>query len=98
MVFAVTECIKEVVVALEQFPGPIPPLDPPTNLTTKICAIFYNFSIYHWDNCNDKSKCFDYGDFVFAREIEDTIGVDFGIVPTLMDEIPMRDYGDSNNI
>jgi hypothetical protein len=49
-------------------------------------------------NFSDKSKCFDYGDFVFAREIEDNIGVDVGIVPTLMDNIPMRDYGDNNNI
>jgi hypothetical protein len=43
-------------------------------------------------------KCFDYGDFVFAQEIEDNIGVDVGIVPTLMDNSPIRDYGDSNNI
>ena len=39
---------------------------------------------------------FDYGDFVSAREMEDIIGVDAGTVPTLMDNIPMRDYGDSN--
>jgi hypothetical protein len=32
-----------------------------------------------------KSKCFDYGDFVFAREIEDNIVVDVGILPILMD-------------
>ncbi len=71
---------------------------PPTSLTTKICGILDNFSIYHWDDFCDKSKCFDYGDFVSARDIEDTIGVDVGIVPTLMDHIPMRNYGDSNDI
>ena len=51
--------------------------------------------IYHWDNFSDKSKCFDYGDFIFAREIEDNIGVDAGNVPTLIYNIPMRDSGDS---
>ena len=50
------------------------------------------------DNFRDKSKFVDYGDFVSAREIEDNIGVDDGIVPPLMDNIPMRYYGDSNKI
>ena len=98
LVVAVIDCINEVVVALEKLPRPIPPLDPLTSLTTEICGMLYNFSIYPWDNFYDKSKCFDYGEFVSAREIEDNICVDDGIVPTLMDNIPMRDYGDSNNI
>ena len=38
--------------------------------------IFFDFSIYHWDDFGDKSKCFDCGDFVFSREIEDNIGFD----------------------
>ena len=84
MVVAVTDGINEVEVALEQLPGPIPPLYPPTSLTTEICGIVDNFSIYHWDNFNDKSKCFDYGDFVSAREIEENIGIDAGIVPTFL--------------
>ena len=37
-------------------------------------------------------------DFVSSREIEDNIGVDIGISPNLMDAIPMRNYGDSNNV
>jgi len=98
LVVAVTDNINEDVVALEQLLEPIPPLDPPTSLTTEIFAIFDNFSIYHWDNFSDKFKYFDYGDFVFAQEIEDNIGIDVGIVPTLMDNISMRDYDDSNNI
>jgi hypothetical protein len=36
---AVTDSIIEVVVALEQLPGPIPPIDLPTSLTTEICGI-----------------------------------------------------------
>ena len=54
--------------------------------------------MYHWDNFSDKSKCFDSCDFVSAREIDDNIGVDVGIVPTLVDIIRVRDYGDINNI
>ena len=52
------------------------------------------FSIYYWDNFSDKSNFFYYGNFVSAREIENTIGADVGIVPTLMYNIPTRDYGD----
>jgi hypothetical protein len=92
----VTDSINEVVVALEHHRGPIPPIDLPTSLTTKICGIFDNFDIYHWDDFIDKSKCFNYGDFVTAREIENNIGAYVGIVPTLMDNIPMRDYNDNN--
>ncbi len=96
---AVTDNINEVVVTLDQLPGPIPPIDLPTSLsTTKICGIFDSFGIYHWDDFIDKSKCFDYGDFVTEREIEDNIGEDVGIVPTLMDNIPKRDYSDNNKI
>ena len=93
---AVTDNINETVVALQQLPGPIPPTDLPTSLTTEKCEIFDNFAIYHWDDFIDKSKCFDYGDFITAREIEDNIGADAGIVPNLMDNIPIRDYRDIN--
>jgi hypothetical protein len=95
---AVTDNVNEAVVALEQLPGPIPPIDLSTSLTTEICGIFDSFSIYHWDDFTDKSKCFYYGDFVTSRKIEDIIGADAGIVPTLMGDIPMRDYSDNNNI
>ena len=84
LVVAVIDSINEVVVViLEQLRGHVPPLDPLTSLTTEICEFLNNFYIYHRDNFSNKSKCFDYGDFVSAREIEDIIGVDVGIVPTL---------------
>ena len=99
MAVAVTDIINEDVIALEQLPGPIPPLDfPTTDLATETCGTFDIFSIYYWNNFGDKSKCFDYGGFVSAREIEDNIGADASIVPTLMDNIPTRDHGDSNKI
>jgi hypothetical protein len=72
-------------------------LDPPTSLTAEICKFFDNSSIYHWDSLSDKTKCFDCGDFAYVREIEDYIGAYVGLKPTLMDNIPMRSYGDSNN-
>ena len=95
---AVTDNINEVAATLERLPGPISPIDLPTSLTTKICGIFDNFVIYRLDDFIDKSKCFDYGDFVTAREIEDNIGANTGIVPTLMDNIPINDYSDSNKV
>ncbi len=97
MVIAITDSIKEVVVTFEHLPGPNPPFDLPTSLTTEVCGFAYNFSVYYWDNFSDKSKCFDYGYFVYAREIEDNISFDVNIVPTLVGNIPMRDHGDSNN-
>jgi hypothetical protein len=71
LIVAVTDRIHEAAVALEHLPGPIPPLDPSTCLTTEICSIrnMIFFSIYHWDDFIDKSKCFENGDFVFAQEI-----------------------------
>ena len=95
---AVTDSINEAVVALEQLPGPIPPINLLTSLTTEICGIFYNFCIYHWDDIMDKFKCFDYGNFVTVWVIEDNIGANVDIVPTLMDNIPMRNYSDNNKI
>ena len=78
MAVAVIDNINEVVVELEQLSGPIPHIDLPTSLTTEMCGIFDNCSLYHWDDFIDTSKCFDYGDFFTAREIEDTIGADNG--------------------
>ena len=99
MAVAGTDSINEAaVVVLEQLPGPIPPIDLPTSLTNEICGIFDNFGIYHWDHFIDESKFFNYGDFVTAREIEDNIGADDGISPTLKDNIPMWDYSDLNKV
>jgi hypothetical protein len=98
LVVVVTDSINDDVVVLDQLPGPIPHIDLPTSLRIELCRIYDDFYIYHWDDFIDKSKCFDCGDFVTAREIEDNIGADDGIVPTLMDNIPMRDYSDINKV
>jgi hypothetical protein len=43
LVVVVTDSINEVVVALEQLPEPIPPIDLPTSLTTELCGIYDDF-------------------------------------------------------
>jgi len=43
LIVAVTDSISEDVVALEQLPGPIPPLDPPASLTTEVYGTFDHF-------------------------------------------------------
>ena len=40
----------------------------------------------------------DYGELITAREIEDNLGIDVGIIPTLMDNIPKGDHFKSNGI
>jgi len=45
---------------------------------------------YVYDSYVRNTKCFDYGDFVSAREIEDSIDVDVRIVPNLIDTICNR--------
>jgi hypothetical protein len=46
----------------------------------------------------DKSKCFDYGGLITAADIENNLGIDVGILPMLLDDVPMRDFNDSNKI
>ena len=74
MIMVVTDSINEALVTLQQLPGPLPPVEFPTSLTTELCGIFYEFFIYHWDDFNDKSKCFDYGELITTREIEGNFG------------------------
>jgi hypothetical protein len=56
------------------------------------------YSIYHWDERVDKSRCFDFGDFLDAKDIEDNLGIDVVIIPYIWDDIRMRDHDDNNGI
>ena len=49
--------------ALEQLPGPLPLSNvlSSSSLTNEVCGTYDEFSVYHWDEFNDKFKCFDYG-------------------------------------
>jgi hypothetical protein len=79
-------------------PGPVPPIDLPTSLRTELCGIVDEFSICHWGDIIDKSKCFDFGELTLDNTIEDNLGIDVGIVLILMDIFPMRDNEDINGI
>jgi hypothetical protein len=83
---------------LEHLPGPLPPREFFTSLTAELCGNSDEFSICHWDDFSDKSKCFDYDDLVTTREFEDNLGIDVGILPNRMENIVMRDHCDSNGI
>ncbi len=72
LIVAVTDRIKEVVVALEHLSGPIPPLDPRTSLTTEICGNFDNLSIYYWDKEKERKKSLTRG---HLKDIGSTVGI-----------------------
>ena len=73
LVVAVTVRAKASVVALDQLPGPIPLVDPPTSLTTEICGTFDIFSIYNWDNLSDKSKCLNMATLFLLEKYKTTL-------------------------
>ena len=58
----VTDNINETLVALEQIPETLPLVEFSTSLVIELIGIFDEFSIYHWDDFKDKSKCFEYGE------------------------------------
>jgi len=85
-------------VALDQLPGPLPLVDFPTSLAVKLFGTCDEFSFYHWGTFNDKSKCFEYGKLVTTREIEDNLGIEVGIIPALIDNIPRKGHCENNGI
>ena len=54
--------------------------------------------IYSWDERVEKSRCFDFGDFLTAIDIENNVGTDVEIIPCFWGDIRMRDYDDNNGI
>ena len=91
--------MNEVETSYEGQPGPLPPVEVPTSLTIQTpYGTEDEFSIYSWDDRVEKSRCFDFGDFLSAREIENNMGTDVGIIPCFWGDIRMRDHDDSNGI
>ena len=39
------------------------------------------FFIYSREDSAEKSRCFDFGEFLNARDIENNLGTDVGIIP-----------------
>ena len=98
LVVAITDSMNEAFVTLEQLPGPFSLIESPTCITAQLCD-FYEFSIYYyWVDFNDKSKCIDYGELITTREIEDNLGIDVCIIPTLTENIAITDHCISNRI
>ena len=56
------------------------------------------FYIYSWEDRVEKFCCFDFGDFLIARDIENNLVTDVGIVPCFRGDIRIRDHDASNGI
>jgi hypothetical protein len=54
--------------------------------------------IYHWDEPIDKSRCFDFSEFLGSCDIENNLGIDVGTILYFSGDISMRDHADNNGI
>jgi len=64
LVVIVASIMNETLVALEHLPGHLPPTELSTSLTTELYIYIFKISVYHWDDFNDKSMCFYYGEVI----------------------------------
>ena len=91
--------VNDIEASYEGQPGPLPPVVIPTNLIFQTPYgtkdVFY---IYSWDERAEKSRCFDFGDFLNVRDIENNLGTDTEIIPCFWDDIRMRDHDDNNGV
>jgi hypothetical protein len=79
--------------------GPIPHVEIPTSLTMQTpFGMTYEFYVYSWEDRVEKSRCFDSGDFLIARDIENNLGTDVGIISCFGGDIRMRDHDESKCI
>jgi hypothetical protein len=91
--------LNEVEASYEGQPGPPPLAEIPTSLTIQTpYGTEDEFFIYSWDDHVEKSRCFDFGVFLSAREIENNMGTDVEIIPCFWGDVQMRDHNDSNGI
>ena len=56
------------------------------------------YSTYHWNERLEESRCFSFGDFLTAEDIEDNLDIDVGIIPYFWGDIRMRYHDNSNGI
>ena len=74
--------MNEIVASYEGQPDPLPPVEVPTSLTMQTpFGTQDEFFIYSWEDRAEKSRCFDFVDFLNARDIEKKLGTDVGIIP-----------------
>jgi hypothetical protein len=63
--------LNEIVASYEGHSGPSPPVEVPTCLTMQTpFGTQDDFFFYSWEDRAEKSRCFDFGDFLSARDIE----------------------------
>jgi hypothetical protein len=80
-------------------PGPLPLVEIPTSLTIQTTyGTTDEFYIYSWDDRVEKSRCFDFGDFLTSTDIENNLGTDVEIIPCFGGGIRMRVHDDNNGI
>jgi hypothetical protein len=70
-----TDHLNDIEASYDGQPGPLPPVEIPTSLIFHTpYGTLDEFSIYSWDERTEKSRCFDFGDFLNVRDIENNLG------------------------
>jgi len=91
--------LNDIVASYEGQLGPLPPFAIPTSLSIQTaCGTTDTFSIFSWDERVEKSRCFNFDDFLTTIDIENNLGTDVEIIPCFLGDIRMRDHNDSNGI
>ena len=80
--------INDIVASYEGQPCPLHPVEIPTSLTIQNAyGTTDEFSIYSWNERVGKSRCFDFGEFLTAIDIENNLGTDVEIIPCFWGDI-----------
>jgi len=91
--------LNDIEASYEGQPGPLPHVEIPTSLTIRTpLGTTDDIFIYSWEDRVEKSRCFDFGDFLIARDIKNNLGTDVGIIPCFWGDICMRDHDNINRI
>jgi hypothetical protein len=99
MATQIVDHLNDIEVSYEEQPGPLPPVEILAGLTNEAAyGTMDEFYIFHCDQRVDKSRCFDFGDFLNATYIEKKLGTDVGIAPCFGGDIRMRDHDNNNSI
>jgi hypothetical protein len=91
--------LNDIVASYDGQLGPLPPVEIPISLAIHTAhGTTSEFSIYSWDERVKKYRCFDFGGFLTANDIENNLGIDVEIIPCFWGDIRMRDHDDSSDI
>jgi hypothetical protein len=72
--------LNDIEASYEGQPGSLLLVEIPTGLTMQTpFGTTDDFYIYSWDDRVEKSRCFDFGDFLIARDIENNLGPTLGL-------------------